>query len=411
MANNKKTVDDITVGIRLVVDPQSERKAKDNLSTFRRSVMRGMAALGGGLSVKKILDVSKNIIEAKHNADLLSKSLGMSAGEIYRLDRASSRFGTSFSDQLLNIQSLFAGLGMEDIGALIGDLSKFGIDTGPLLANAQNPKALMNEIMAQWQGLNKEQRVKTGETLGFDQNFINLLNSMGRFESILNRIKEPSKAEIEEAKAAQESMKNLGLKVDQLWNSIAVGLTPAINILTGALGEIKGEEIAESINTLVAFISKYMGMNDTQSINEKETKELLQLEKSIDASLSNPLRTDEQKKKLTKEKQAVRQAIFDQEFAEMKANLDKRVELDRTAEKLSSPENRALIRSMLEKTMNQSSSINDPFIQSVSGNARQVHIENINNTYEIQGADAEEVVKLIEERDKEHLQNVLAEGH
>ncbi len=231
-------------------DTQARRSAMSSLSPGR---------VLGGLSVAGIAAFIAKTIEMEAAIGKLSRQLGMSSATMLTMERASSRFNTSMGKTLLNLQGMFAGIGMEDIGGLVEPLARYGLNIRPLMDIAQSddadPLGLLKEIQKQWGGLNMRERVKVGQTLGFDQGMMNIMNNPRQFaEYVAQQSVSPEQAErqIKEAEAAKEALDKAGITLQDIATDLANKAIPAIESLVklGLLAARWLFDVANSVGTL-----------------------------------------------------------------------------------------------------------------------------------------------------------------
>lgn len=286
MADN---IDELMLSVLTDINKNIEIQTNRQTQDRRRAMSSVSRKITGGLSVAGVLSFVKNTIELEASMDRLSKQFGMSASQLLVMERASSRFGTSMTRTLSGLQQTFAGVGMENISSLVEPLARYGVNVRPLIDLARsddaNPMDILREIQSQWGGLNTRQRVRVGQTLGFDQGMLNAMNDPNTFNQyIQSQHMSPAEADaqIAKAKEAKVAFDNMGLTLQNLATKIVNKGIPAL------------ESVVEVIGRIADFYDKLEDITNLFGGDDKEDPKEL----SPDLQRYNQITKDLQQKKM-----------------------------------------------------------------------------------------------------------------
>ena len=413
-----ETFDDLVVGIKFEIDRSAKSKARSELTSFKREAMRAMVPITGALTAASFTKFTMDVVKARTESVMLGKQLKINADELYRNEKAGQRFGTSFTQTLLSLQDQFAGFGMEDIGGVINSLGKFGMDPTKILEQQNDPMGLFKEISKQWQDLSTEQRVRAGDTLGFDQGMKNMLNNPDLFKQYFEESSAPTAQEMEEAKAAKEAFDKLGLTMDKLFAKVATELIPTMTRFTSWLETSGIDTISEALKAMSGVIETYFGSSgdekDKVSLSTLSDKELHSainqaiIDKVTESAFSsigkgnkdNKFEIEERHKALLTEKIRRREQEKLDAFVAENANRKKAEGFFKSAPVVWDG------FGMEQKTSRKNQTDNDVSGSSSGSNQKKIIVQQENN-YHIKGSDPISIRKEIETYNHELLQDAM----
>lgn len=258
----------------------------DNRSAFGSIGMSGMKKrLAVGVAAGSFLAYTKSVIDAEANMSNLSQILDVSAVQLLKMEKAGRRFGTSFSNQLLNIKSTFAGLYQEDVSQLYENLAKYGFkEPTAIIENVQKGDTLgiLQEIQKEWGNLSSNQQIRTGELLGFDTGMMAILNNPAKFQRFMGEINVTQK-DIDQAVKTKEALDRFILNFEDILRNFVNGMLQGIDPLTQALLDADFPDLAKSskelgkiIGTLIGMLAKLIPETEQPTEADQQTPKLLQ---------------------------------------------------------------------------------------------------------------------------------------
>ncbi len=257
---------------------QNQQK-NHNRRMFGNIAQTSMKKATATVGAAGMMAYTKSVIDTEASMKSLGKILDESPVKLLKMERAGQRFGTSFTNQLLSLRSIFAGLHQEDVSSLYENLAKYGVqDPQAIISQVElgDTLGIFEEIQKIWGDLSKNQQIRLAETLGFDVGMMSILNDPSRFQDYTSQT-DVTEDDIERASQIKEEYDKIILN----FNSILTELTNAL--LKGALplSEVLASIDWGKLISVIDSVAKRMVKGSERSNEENQVDALKSLRKEV----------------------------------------------------------------------------------------------------------------------------------
>lgn len=225
-----RVLESFLINLGLKVDSKSFQSGQTAFDGLTKSALQLGAVFAGKLAIDKVVG---NFRDAGAQLDNFNKLTGMSVEGVQKLGFALKQQGGNADDAfnaLKNIQNLMASPLTGNTG-WIGDAAKFGFDPNVVL-NAKSTEEAVTGIAEQFEKMSTIQRTQVGKALGLSDAEVRVYSegaqALKDYRTEAERYGVISKAQSEDAKKFDQSLKGLDQTFDSIGNTIGAKLTPAL---------------------------------------------------------------------------------------------------------------------------------------------------------------------------------------
>lgn len=228
-----KVLESFMISLGLKVDDKSFKSGQTAFDGLTKSALQLGAVFAGKFALDKVVT---QFADAGTKLENFNKLTGVSVENVQSLDYALRKQGGAAGDAfnaLKNIQNLMASPLTGNVGWM-GEAAKFGFDPNVVL-NAKGTEDALNGIADSFQKMDKIQRLKAGEALGFDDAQIRLLSEGSQglkdYRAQAEALGLLNSKQTGQAKELNQAMTDFDQTIDSIGKRIGSDLTPAVTEL------------------------------------------------------------------------------------------------------------------------------------------------------------------------------------